>query len=224
MWYRYGKIGDTSISTAKPWKWPVHKRKKIKTKKFNLIEDEPENMEQQGVVPQPDSPKAPANVEEFPDLPAGVKIPPAQLPYKDPSFEVDKSKEKALNEKPKPKELEKLYGPDHDIQDDHVEHTPKHNLIPEVQKEKIPTPDIEPDIVPEDESEDGSLEEDNEFEKPIDQTNQPVPNPPVHDFCHCEVITMPGGRRIWRANEGACNDCLNARDTFNQWQMSLFGS
>ena len=45
------------------------------------------------------------------------------------------------------------------------------------------------------------------------QTN--MPSPPIHENCHCEIVTMPGGNQIWRAGNKPCVDCANARDIFN---------
>ncbi len=216
MWYRTSKFEIEGIRTAKPWGWSAKPRRK-KIKKYDF--EESPMLENTAPISEPivepvNEPRMPANVTEFPDLPAGVKIPPAQhAPISKKPIEPENPHKK--HPSTKPKELEDLYGPDTNIADDHIIDAPLH-------KPSIQEPHIEP--LPMEESVEQELEEDAPEENIPDQSNQPVPNPPIHEFCHCEIITMPGGRRIWRANEGACNDCLKARDIFNQWQVSLFGS
>jgi hypothetical protein len=174
--------------------------------------------------------KMPQNTVETPDLPAGVDIPPVmpqepELPVEPPI--VDNKPEKPIKKEApeKPKELQQLYGPDHDNRDDHVIHTPKtpddlDDLLSPFLENEEPL-GIPEEAIPEEEPE--APEELDVAPEEID-LQQTVPNPPVHEFCHCEIITMPGGRRIWKANSNACSQCLQARDTFNQWQASLFGT
>ena len=49
------------------------------------------------------------------------------------------------------------------------------------------------------------------------------PMPPLHEHCHCEIKTMPGGRKIWKSNGRCCQQCDQARDSFNQSQAQMFG-
>jgi len=232
MWYRAGKPAEESTRTAAPWGWSLRKRKKRKTKHFDLPGTDEMPIQESIEPPVTDTPKMPTNTVETPDLPAGVKIPPVKLPETHHPLIDEEHKKPALkhNTNKKPKELIDLYGPDHDIDDDSVINTPVHpkdlheihkprDLEPEIEEKPVIEPEIEEPEEPE-----PDLEIEPEEPEEIDQSAQPVPNPPIHEFCHCEIITMPGGRRIWRANDGACNDCLTARDTFNQWQLSLFGS
>jgi hypothetical protein len=41
--------------------------------------------------------------------------------------------------------------------------------------------------------------------------------PPLHEFCHCEIITMPSGQQVWRLGNGEnhCAECVNSRNIFN---------
>lgn len=41
--------------------------------------------------------------------------------------------------------------------------------------------------------------------------------PPLHEFCHCEISTLPSGRQIWRLGNGErhCQECVTNRDIFN---------
>lgn len=230
MWYREIKSNIEINRTAKPLGLHFNKHKKKKIKHFD---DEIPDFNQ----PIPElEPKTPANITETPDLPAGVKMPPVQFPP-----EKEHIKDETLIEPKKhhqkPKELEELYGPDNDVKDDsvitspdilqkNIDSSPPEDLdfeqdiadILDGIAEDEPELEIEPELEPEEE------QPEPEFEPDKEQSTQPVPDPPIHEFCHCIIITMPGGRRIWRANDGACSDCLNARDTFNQWQLSLFGS
>lgn len=223
MWYRGTNPYSENNRLAKPLGSTFHKHKKKKIKHFDSSDDE---MQTSNLIEPVFEPKTPANTTEMPDLPAGVDIPPVQHPPKEQQIQ----KEPLENKNHKPKELEKLYGEDHDIKDDGVINQP---LEPNDIKSPFDSPDsdLEQGILEildgtaEDEPvEDSEEDEDVAPEQEPDQSTQPVPNPPVHEGCHCEIITMPGGRRIWRANKGACSDCINARNTFNQWQLSLFGS
>lgn len=224
MWYRGTNPYNENNRLAKPLGLPVNKHKKKKVKQFDLSDDG----EMPNLIEPVVEPKTPANIVETPDLPAGVDIPPAQHPPKEQILD-----EKPIHKNHKPKELEELYGEDHDIRDDSVITRPSPKKVDNDIKPPFETPDLDLeqgilDIL-DGKAEDEPVEEEPEEVAPEpepepDQSTQPVPNPPIHEFCHCEIITMPGGRRIWRANEGACSDCINARDTFNQWQLSLFGS
>ena len=51
--------------------------------------------------------------------------------------------------------------------------------------------------------------------KPV---NPNMPQPPIHENCHCEIVTMPGGNQIWKAGSKPCVDCANARNVFNSQQ------
>jgi len=154
----------------------------------------------------------PPNSVEVPDLPAGVPKPPAQSPF------MPEEKHPVEHPGKHPQELQDLYGPDHNLDDDSVVDKPVKKQ--DVEKPEVLPKTLEPEVKPE--------EQESEEHKPepeeIDQSQQPVPDPPVHEFCHCKIITMPGGRRIWRTNNNACAQCAGARDAFNQWQASLFGS
>ena len=69
------------------------------------------------------------------------------------------------------------------------------------------------------------LEEEN-IEQPQLEPKQPqiaIPLPPLHDNCHCEVKTLPGGRQVWEANYKACDRCIQLRDMFNSVQSEMFG-
>jgi hypothetical protein len=227
MWYKLAKQNKKKHQLFTPI--TPHADGKKKTKQFDFSNDI-ENL--------PDS-KMPAGTTEYPDLPAGVEIPPKQ-------FEVEKTplnQIKEIETPHKPKELEELYGEDENLKDDGLakqEFLPKNDVDLDLDKEisKIfdksfenQEPVEEDDSLDETPNDDEEIPSDDilEIEKELDdaqneQSVQPVPNPPLHDGCHCEIITMPGGRRIWRANSGSCEDCLKARDTFNQWQSSLFGA
>jgi len=41
--------------------------------------------------------------------------------------------------------------------------------------------------------------------------------PPLHEFCHCEINTLPSGRQIWKLGNGEmhCAECVMSRDIFN---------
>lgn len=211
------------MRTAKPWHLPFRKKKKKKFKNF-ADESAPIEMPEPSITPQ--------NVVETPDLPAGVVTPPVMpsAPPKPIVEPVDELPHPPLKHKKpkKPDELEDLYGPDHDFKRDKIIHTPKderdiQDVIDETLEKPEEKPTEEPELEPEPTPLDVEKEEDVEQE-PSETTPQPVPNPPIHEFCHCEVVTMPGGRRIWRANSGACQQCLDARDQFNDWQNSIFGA
>lgn len=222
MWYRAGKSEEDNIPTAKPWDWLNHRKKKRKVKRFDFQDDGAMPIQNAddapNITPINQSPlpslHAPTNVVETPDLPAGVVETP-QAPIHKP-LPPDLPMENKHHHRPK--QLDDLYGPDTDMKDDHIINTPnqsQNEINPELEQLEPEEQEIQPE-----EQDEPELE----LEPQLDQSNQPVPDPPVHEFCHCKVETMPGGRRIWRANEGACNDCLRARDTFNHWQASIFGS
>ena len=42
--------------------------------------------------------------------------------------------------------------------------------------------------------------------------------PPLHEFCHCEINTLPSGRQIWKLGNGEmhCSECVMNRDLFNR--------
>lgn len=58
---------------------------------------------------------------------------------------------------------------------------------------------------------------------PASQEQQPLApdptagmaRPPLHDRCHCEIITMLGGNTIWRTNGHCCPQCDQAREAWN---------
>jgi len=41
--------------------------------------------------------------------------------------------------------------------------------------------------------------------------------PPLHEFCHCQIDTLPSGQQVWRLGNGEnhCQECVNSRDIFN---------
>ena len=218
MWYRISQFNK------KPGVLPqLNKlKKRQKTKRFDSGVDEVDV-------------KMPQNTTETPDLPAGVDKPPVTLPAPEPQL----APEPDLKPEPKdlpveikkpteePDELKKLYDPDKDIKDDKIVHMPKEpegldDLLDDF-LDKDPDKLEQPEESELEEPEPEQLEEPEVEPREVD-LQQPVPNPPIHEFCHCEIITMPGGRKIWRANSGACAQCLDARDKFNQWQSDLFGT
>ena len=227
MWYRSGH-SEENLRTAKPWHLPFRKKRK---KKFKNFADE------SALIEMPEPTMTPQNVVETPDLPAGVVTPPAMPVAPQPVVPpMEEAPQPQIKHKPKktkkPDELEDLYGPDHDLKRDRVIHTPRNEKdVKDIMDETFDKPKEEEPLIeePEIEQEPTPLEvekEDEELEPGQEQptTPQPVPNPPIHEFCHCEIMTMPGGRRIWRANSGACQQCLDARDQFNDWQNSIFGA
>jgi hypothetical protein len=50
--------------------------------------------------------------------------------------------------------------------------------------------------------------------------------PPVHEFCHCEINTMPGGRQVWRLGNGEnhCQQCVANMQIFNQANQQAYGT
>jgi hypothetical protein len=58
---------------------------------------------------------------------------------------------------------------------------------------------------------------------PLQAAENTIPEPPVHDNCHCSIKTMPGGRRIWEFSNNACNLCRQMGEAFNAQQASIFG-
>ena len=50
--------------------------------------------------------------------------------------------------------------------------------------------------------------------------------PPVHEFCHCEIITLPGGRQVWRLGNGEnhCEQCRANMQIFNQANQQSYGT
>jgi hypothetical protein len=50
--------------------------------------------------------------------------------------------------------------------------------------------------------------------------------PPVHEFCHCEIITLPGGRQVWRLGNGEnhCEQCRANMQIFNQANQQAYGT
>ena len=50
--------------------------------------------------------------------------------------------------------------------------------------------------------------------------------PPVHEFCHCEIITLPGGRQVWRLGNGEnhCEQCRASMQIFNQANQQSYGT
>ena len=43
-----------------------------------------------------------------------------------------------------------------------------------------------------------------------------------HEGCHCEIKTLPSGKKLWRANKNACPECLAKEQAFNADQNRLF--
>lgn len=43
-----------------------------------------------------------------------------------------------------------------------------------------------------------------------------------HEGCHCEIKTLPSGKKIWRANKNACEDCKAKEQAFNADQNRLY--
>lgn len=41
--------------------------------------------------------------------------------------------------------------------------------------------------------------------------------PPVHEYCHCNIKTLPSGQQIWELGNGEnhCSECVNLRQIFN---------
>jgi len=41
--------------------------------------------------------------------------------------------------------------------------------------------------------------------------------PPVHEFCHCEIQTLPSGQQIWKLGNGEnhCRQCVEYMQIFN---------
>jgi hypothetical protein len=58
---------------------------------------------------------------------------------------------------------------------------------------------------------------------PLESAQNPFPEPPLHDRCHCRIKTMPGGRKIWEFSANACPTCRQVGEAFNAYQASLFG-
>ncbi len=58
---------------------------------------------------------------------------------------------------------------------------------------------------------------------PLMAAEASLPEPPVHDNCHCSVKTMPGGRRIWEFSNNACPLCRQMGEAFNAQQAAIFG-
>lgn len=50
--------------------------------------------------------------------------------------------------------------------------------------------------------------------------------PPIHEFCHCEIVTMPGGRQVWRLGNGEnhCNECVENMRIFNAANQDAYGT
>ena len=50
--------------------------------------------------------------------------------------------------------------------------------------------------------------------------------PPVHEFCHCEIVTMPGGRQVWRLGNGQnhCQTCVENMRIFNAANQDAYGT
>ena len=50
--------------------------------------------------------------------------------------------------------------------------------------------------------------------------------PPVHEFCHCEINTMPGGRQVLRLGNGEnhCQQCVANMQIFNQANQQAYGT
>jgi hypothetical protein len=108
------------------------------------------------------------------------------------------------------------------------EHMPK-----EVEPEHIlPQPEVvepghpemaEPEPVPSmpEEPEQTETEPEPQSVQPQPSRTWTGPNPPIHEHCHCEIKTLPGGRQVWRTNETACTQCQMLRDQFNQMQDVL---
>ncbi len=65
-----------------------------------------------------------------------------------------------------------------------------------------------------------------EIETPVGIDNrEPIPIvlppgfkiPPVHEFCHCEIQTLPSGQQIWKLGNGEnhCQECVQNMRIFN---------
>lgn len=226
MWYRGGNNNNTGGRFSAPIFPHKHKHKNKKIKHFDSPITEP----LEDLIDSNTDLKAPPNVVENPDLPAGVTV------RNDNLIESPNVEQKHLNDE-KPKELEELYGPDKNISDDSVQNDTRNIpldleqdisdifLQQDEENEEIETPEEQfDDSSPEDDILDEVEDDIDKDLEEITESPQPVPNPPIHAGCHCEIITMPGGRKIWRASSNACDNCLNARDLFNQWQQSIYGS
>jgi len=68
------------------------------------------------------------------------------------------------------------------------------------------------------------------FSQIVDDQNQPQKNPsdigsvpPVHDGCHCQIETLPGGRKIWKFTNHCCGLCRSLGENFNRNQSKIFG-
>lgn len=50
-------------------------------------------------------------------------------------------------------------------------------------------------------------------QQPLDLSG--LPQPPLHDLCHCYVDHLPSGFPIWKSRETACPQCHAAQQQFN---------
>ena len=50
--------------------------------------------------------------------------------------------------------------------------------------------------------------------------------PPVHEFCHCTIKTLPSGQQIWELGNGEnhCAECVNLRQIFNSLNEKAYNS
>jgi hypothetical protein len=55
-------------------------------------------------------------------------------------------------------------------------------------------------------------------EQPLEKPQQQQKLPPLHDWCHCEIISRPDGTKHWHHNPDACSECVDLAREFNQAQ------
>jgi hypothetical protein len=104
------------------------------------------------------------------------------------------------------------------------------NQLPNVQEpeEEVPQND-EPTFTP------VPVQVDPVVETPVGVENKtPLPinlppgfiAPPVHEYCHCEIKTMPSGRQVWRLGNGEnhCQQCVTNMQIFNQANQEAYGT
>jgi len=227
MWYRR----DSNTERREIWALKNFvPNKKRKVQQFDNPLDDPVSLNPVPnlplVEPEPKLPIAPEPV--LPKLEKELPEPEPQAPpiLEEPILEEPQPVEQ------EPNEIDELYGEDADNPA-----PPRDDALLDAPNTAVPQPDVPQDVVePEPEPFQPELgtetPEHSEDEDKQDQDDQQLdvkpdmqfPMPPLHDNCHCEVVTMPGGRQIWKANEGACNDCLAIRDAFNAAQAAQFGT
>ena len=57
-----------------------------------------------------------------------------------------------------------------------------------------------------------------EPENPQQQLNPNQKLPPLHNWCHCKIISNPDGTQRWNHNPDACSECVDLAREFNQAQ------